>query len=139
MAGTTSTITHVNPPELASPPGYSHAVEILGPGRLIYFSGQVATDREGNLVGGDDLEKQADQAFKNVGTALASVGCTPRNLVKLTVLIRDMKQLAAYRSARNRFLASTTPTAAPAITLFEVSRLFADEFLIEVEAIAAAD
>jgi enamine deaminase RidA (YjgF/YER057c/UK114 family) len=104
----------------------------------MYISGQVATDAQGNLVGGNDLEKQADQAFKNVGIALAAVGCTPHNLVKLTVLIRDMKQLAACRAARNRFLGSATPVAAPAITLMEVSKLFADEFLIEVEAVAAA-
>jgi enamine deaminase RidA (YjgF/YER057c/UK114 family) len=49
-----------------------------------------------------------------------------------------MRELAAYRDARNRFFASVTPPAAPAVTLVEVSRLFAEDFLIEVEAIAAA-
>ena len=43
-----------------------------------------------------------------------------------------------WRKARDRFLGTTTPAAAPAITLVEVSRLFADEFLIEIEAVAAA-
>ena len=69
------------------------------------------------VVGGADVEAQADQVFRNLGAALASVGCTPRELVKLTVFVRDMSRLAAYREARDRF---------------------SDEFLIEIEAVAAA-
>jgi enamine deaminase RidA (YjgF/YER057c/UK114 family) len=131
------TVRFVNPPELAPPPGYSHVAEVSR-GRIVYIAGQVASDRHGKLVGGGDLEAQADQAFRNLGAALAAVGCTPRHLVKLTVFVRDMGGLASYRKARDRFLGATTPLAAPAITLVEVSRLFADEFLIEIEAVAAA-
>ncbi len=138
MAGRPSdAIKFVNPPELAPPPGYSNVVEIRG-GRIVYIAGQAATDRVGQLVGGADFEAQADQVFRNLTAALASVGCTPRNLVKLTVFVRDMSRLASYRKARDRFLGSTTPPAAPAITLVEVSKLFAEEFLIEIEAVAAA-
>lgn len=117
--------------------GYSHVAEITG-GRLVYIAGQTASDRHGRLVGGDDLEAQADQAFRNLGAALAAVGCTPRHLVKLTVFLRDMSRLSSYRKARDRFLGAATPPAAPAITLVEVSRLFADDYLIEIEAVAAA-
>ena len=130
-------ITFINPPELAPPPGYANVVEIRG-GRLIYIAGQVATDRHGKLVGKGEVEAQADQAFRNLGAALASVGCTPRHLVKLTVFVRDMSRIASYRQARDRFLGSVTPPATPAITLVEVSRLFAEDFLIEIEAVAAA-
>ena len=45
---------------------------------------------------------------------------------------------SSYRKARDRFLGATTPRAAPAITLVEVPRLFADEFMIEIEAVATA-
>lgn len=131
------TVRFVNPPELAPPPGYSHVAEVRG-GRLVYVAGQVASDRQGKLVGGNDLEAQADQAFRNLTAALAAVGCTARHLVKLTVFVRDMSRLSSYRKARDRFLGTTTPPSAPAITLVEVSRLFADEFLIEIEAVAAA-
>lgn len=131
------TITFVNPPELAPPPGYSNVVEIHG-GRIVYIAGQVALDRHGNLVGRGDVEAQAEQVFRNLGAALAAVGCTPRHLVKLTVFVRDTSQLALYRKARDRFFTSTTPPAAPAITLVEVANLFAPEFLIEIEAVAAA-
>ena len=64
--------------------------------------------------------------------------CTAANLVKLTVFLTDMNNLAAYREARNRFFASVTPPAAPAVTLVEVSKLYGPDFLIEIEAIAAA-
>jgi len=127
----------VNPPELPTPPGYSHVVEIRS-GRTVYIAGQVAVDRNGTLVGGSDFEAQADQVFGNIAAALAGVGCTAKDLVKLTVYVRDMGNIALYRKARNRFLGTVTPPAAPAITLVEVSRLYADEILLEIDAVAAA-
>jgi len=48
-----------------------------------------------------------------------------------------MGTLQAYREARNQFFATTTPPAAPAITLVEVSKLYGPDFLIEIDAIAA--
>jgi len=132
-----SEIKYINPAGLETPPGYSQIVDVRA-SRLIFLSGQAALDAHGELVGGSDLEAQADQAFHNVSQALASVGCTAANLVKLTVFVRDMNTLAAYRRARDRFLKSVEPAAAPAITLVEVSRLFADGLLIEIEGVAAA-
>ena len=58
--------------------------------------------------------------------------------MKLTVFLTDMDNLGRYREARNRFFASVTPPAAPAVTLVEVSKLYGPDFLIEIEAIAAA-
>lgn len=132
-----SEVKFINPPELDKPPGYSHVVDVRG-SRLIFLSGQAAFDANGEIVGGTDLEAQADQAFKNISIALASVGCSAENLIKLTVFMRDMSKLAEYRRARDRFLTSVEPAAAPAITLIEVSRLFAEALLIEIEGIAAA-
>jgi enamine deaminase RidA (YjgF/YER057c/UK114 family) len=133
---TESDTRFINPDGLAPPPGYSNVVEVRG-GRIVFIAGQTASDRDGNLVGGSDLEAQADQAFRNLGIALDAADLTARNLVKLTVFIRDMGALAAYRRARDRFFASVSPPPAPAITLVEVAKLFAPEFLIEIEAIAA--
>jgi len=45
--------------------------------------------------------------------------------------------LADYRRARDRFFKKVNQPAAPAITLVEVSRLFSDELLVEIEGIAA--
>ena len=136
MDGSDDTIRRINPPELGAPPGYSQIVDV-GAAHLIFISGQTALDHAGDLVGRGDFAAQAEQVFENLGHALRSVGCTARDLVKLTVLLRNMNDLASYRQARNRFFATVDPPAAPAITLMEVSKLYGPEFLIEIEAIAA--
>jgi enamine deaminase RidA (YjgF/YER057c/UK114 family) len=134
--GTVDVIRRVNPAELGMPPGYSQVVEVRA-GRLIFIAGQTSLDDKGELVGKGDFAAQAAQVFRNLGIALRSVGCTAANLVKLTVFLRDMGELAAYREVRNRFFATVTPPPAPAVTLVEVSRLYGADFLIEIEAIAA--
>ncbi len=134
--GDAAPIRRLNPTELGAPPGYSQIVEVRG-SRIIFIAGQTALDRDGALIGKDDFAAQAEQVFRNLGVALRAVGCTAANLVKLTVFVRDMANLAAYREARNRFFAAVTPPAAPAVTLVEVSKLYGADFLIEIEAIAA--
>ena len=130
-------IRRINPSELGTPPGYSQIVEVSG-GRMIFIAGQTALDRDGNVVGKNDFAAQADQVFHNLAIALQASQCTPANLVKLTVFLTDMDNLGRDREARNRFFASVTPPAAPAVTLVEVSKLYGPDFLIEIEAIAAA-
>ena len=134
---TPPSIRRINPPELGTPPGYSQIVDVSA-GRLVFIAGQTALDRDGNVVGNNDFASQAEQVFQNLGIALRASGCTAANLVKLTVFVTNMDNLGRYREARNRFFASVSPPAAPAVTLVEVSKLFGPDFLIEVEAIAAA-
>jgi enamine deaminase RidA (YjgF/YER057c/UK114 family) len=129
-------IRRVNPPALGDPPGYSQIVDVRAR-RIIFIAGQTALDRDGKLLGRNDFAAQADQVFRNLETALRAVGCTASNLVKLTVFLRNMSHLPTYREARNRFFATVTPPAAPAITLIEVSKLYGPDFLIEIEAVAA--
>jgi enamine deaminase RidA (YjgF/YER057c/UK114 family) len=131
-----TSINRINPPELGTPPGYSQIVEVAA-GRIIFIAGQTAVDADGNVVGKYDFVAQADQVFRNLATALQASGCTAANLVKLTVFLTDMGNLARYREARNRYFASVTPPAAPAVTLVEVSKLYGADFKIEIEAIAA--
>jgi enamine deaminase RidA (YjgF/YER057c/UK114 family) len=134
---TTPAIVRINPPELGTPPGYSQVVAVSA-SRIIFIAGQTSLDSEGNVVGKSDFAAQAAQVFCNLAIALEACGCTAANLVKLTVFLTDMNHLACYREARNRFFASVTPPAAPAVTLVEVSKLYGPDFLIEIEAVAAA-
>jgi enamine deaminase RidA (YjgF/YER057c/UK114 family) len=133
----TPSITRINPPELGAPPGYSQIVDVSA-GRIVFIAGQTALDRQGNVVGKNDFAAQVDQVFCNLTIALQASGCTAANLVKLTVFLTDMDNLGRYREARNRFFATVTPAAAPAVTLVEVSRLYGADFMIEIEAVAAA-
>jgi enamine deaminase RidA (YjgF/YER057c/UK114 family) len=58
--------------------------------------------------------------------------------VKLTVFVCDLSKLADYPRARDRFFNSVSPPVAPAVTLVEVSRLYSQRLLIEIEGMAAA-
>jgi enamine deaminase RidA (YjgF/YER057c/UK114 family) len=129
-------IKRINPAELGTPPGYSQIVDVRA-SRLVFIAGQTATDRDGNVISKNDFPTQAEQVFRNLATALTAAGCTAASLIKLTVFLRDINNLAAYRQARDRFFATVTPPAAPAVTLIEVSRLYGPDFLIEIEAVAA--
>jgi reactive intermediate/imine deaminase len=107
-------------------------VETRG-GRTIYISGQVALDAAGNLVGVDDLQAQTSQVFKNLGAALVAVGASFHHLVKLTYFLLDISQIAVVRAVRDQYINTQQPPASSAV---EVRRLFRDDVLIEVEAIA---
>ena len=122
----------INPPESHQPRGYTHVVE-TGPGRTVYIAGQVAMDREGNLVGEGDMAAQAEQVFKNLQAALSAVGATFENVVKVTVFVTDIGRLPAVREVRDRYVNVANP---PASTAVQVSSLFRPEYLIEVEAVA---
>jgi enamine deaminase RidA (YjgF/YER057c/UK114 family) len=132
MSASRSTTRFLNPPALPQPFGYTHVVE-PGRGRTVYISGQVALDAAGNLVGLDDLETQAGQVFANIDAALAAVGASFHDVVKLTYFLLDISQIAVVRPARDRYVNTRQPPASSAV---EVRRLFRDDVLIEVEAIA---
>jgi enamine deaminase RidA (YjgF/YER057c/UK114 family) len=123
----------VNPPGLPAPHGYSQLVEVPAGQRLLYLAGQVPLDSSGAVVGGTDFRAQAHQVFKNLRAGLAAAGATFADVVKLNYYIVDMQQLPILREVRDRYVNTAAP---PASTLVEVRRLFRDDVLLEVEAIA---
>ena len=123
---------YVRPDGMPPVNGYSHAVAFQG--RLVAVSGQVPLDADGRLVGQDDPEAQVRQVFTNLEAALAAAGAAMDDVVKLTVFLTDMADLAAFRKARDEFIRADTP---PASSLVRVSGLVNPEFRIEVEALAA--
>jgi len=130
----TSPVKLVNPASVAAPKGYSHLAEIdLGTCKMLILSGQVAFDNNAHLVGPGDYEKQTEQIFLNIKHIIESAGGTMDNLVKIGVYMRDVAQIQAFRTARDKFVNTKTP---PASTLVEVSKLFREDVLIEIEATA---
>ncbi|HEY7635022.1 MAG TPA: RidA family protein [Gemmatimonadales bacterium] len=124
----------LNPSTLPASRGYTQVVEIPAGSRLVYISGQVPLDKAGNLVGAGDFRRQAEQVFTNLGSALAAVGATFADVVKINFYVRDVSLLADLRAVRDRHVNVKAP---PASTLVEVSHLFRDDVLLEVEAVAA--
>ena len=133
MATQPTNIRFINPSTLATPPGYSHVVEITQ-GRTIFIAGQVALDQSGKIVGQHDFRAQTQQVFENLKAALAAVGADFTCVVKLNVYVVDISQLSTLREVRDRYVNTHHP---PASTLVEVRRLAREDFLMEVEAVAS--
>jgi len=123
----------INPPEIAPANGYTHVVEVSN-SKMVFISGQVAFDKAGNLVGKDDLHAQTQQVFENLKSALASVGADFSHVVKFTFFMLDISQIAVIRGVRDQYINTAQP---PASSAFEVRKLFREEVLIEIEAVAA--
>jgi enamine deaminase RidA (YjgF/YER057c/UK114 family) len=86
-------IERVNPPSLAVPSGFAHAVVAPASGKLVFLAGQTALDASGAIVG-ETLAEQFERALANLLAALAEAGGQPGDLASLTVYTVD---LAAYR------------------------------------------
>jgi enamine deaminase RidA (YjgF/YER057c/UK114 family) len=121
----------INPKGLVRPTGYTHVV-VAADRRTVYIAGQVAFDSTGKVVGGSDFVAQAEQVFGNLQRALASVGASFGDVVKMTTLITDVKNVPALREIRGRYL---DPKQPPANTLL-VTQLVRPELLLEIEAVA---
>lgn len=101
-------------------------------GDTVYVSGQVGFDREGNIVGGDDMKAQSKQTFENVRQVLAEAGATMEDVVKILAFITDMDQYAAYAEARSEAFPNNIPASATVSTPVLVN----PDLLVEVEAVA---
>jgi 2-iminobutanoate/2-iminopropanoate deaminase len=121
-----------NPSTIHKPTGYSHVAEVTK-GKIVFIAGQVALDRDGNLVGKDDYSIQTRQVFENLKAAVRAVGGTLRDIVKLGYYCVDLSHLPEIRAVRDTFLDKESP---PVSTAVEVRRLFRPDILIEIEAIA---
>jgi reactive intermediate/imine deaminase len=122
----------LNPETIHQPFGYSHVAEVTA-GRPVYIAGQVALDPAGELVGPGDVAAQARQVFDNLQAALEAVGASFEQIVKLNYYLVDATQLPVVREVRDQYVNTKQP---PASTAVEVRRLFRDDLLIEVEAVA---
>jgi enamine deaminase RidA (YjgF/YER057c/UK114 family) len=112
--------------------GYSQLARVTG-GTTVFVAGQVALDREGNLVGKDDFRAQIRQVFENLKAAVAAAGGTFHDVIKLNSYFLDLAHLPVFREVRDNYVNLENP---PASTALQVARLFRPEFLVEVEAIA---
>ena len=108
---------------------YNHVIKT---GNTIFVSGQVALDKDGNVVGEGDIVAQAEQVFKNLQSALAAAGASFEDVVKSNTYLTRRDDLAKLREVRSRYFIGEPPAS----TLVFVSGLAMEEFLIEVEAIA---
>jgi enamine deaminase RidA (YjgF/YER057c/UK114 family) len=127
-----------NPEALAKPLGqYSHITRVKA-SEFIFIAGQLAADKDGNVIGADDFDAQCVQTFANVETALRSVGAGWENIVQFYTFLVHSQDIAKFMTYRLREFPRLFPNGAyPPNTLLMVDRLVKEEFLIEVQATAA--
>jgi enamine deaminase RidA (YjgF/YER057c/UK114 family) len=110
---------------------YSDAIEVAPGARWLALSGTPGLGPDGTLPA--SFEEQAEQAWTNVGAALAAAGFEVADLVKLTQYLTRVEDIAAYGPIRSRFLGSVRPAS----MLVVVPALVWPEMSIEIEAWAA--
>ena len=104
-------------------------------GDLLYISGQAAINESGQIVG-NDFAAQGDQAFANLDKVLKAGGSSLKNVVKVTIFVRDMaSNFSKVVDLRGKYF---TPPY-PADTIVEITSLYSSEALIEIEAVAVVD
>ena len=111
---------------------YSHGIAVPANHRLVITAGQLGIGLDEGIPA--DSEGQADICFANIAAILAEDGMTMADIVRLSVYVTAREHMEGYRRARDRQFPGTPPTT----TLIMVAGLVRPEFLIEIEAIAAA-
>jgi enamine deaminase RidA (YjgF/YER057c/UK114 family) len=128
----------VNPDALGKPFGqYSHLTRVKA-SEFVFIAGQVGVDKDGKLTGDGGFDAQCLQAFANIEAALKSVGAGWGNVVQFTTYLVHSQDIAKFMAYRLReFPKMFANGAYPPNTLLMIDRLVQEQFLVEVQAIAA--
>jgi enamine deaminase RidA (YjgF/YER057c/UK114 family) len=123
----------VNPPELAAPRGFAHAV--VGTGTVVFLAGQTALDRDGRIVG-TGMVGQFEQALGNLLTALRAAGGGPEHLASVTIYIVDVPDYRAHAREIGEVWRRLAGRDYPAMAGIGVARLWDEEALVELQGTA---
>lgn len=125
----------INPEKIHDPIGYTHVTIPKGK-KFVFISGQVAWDKNLNLVEKGDLAKQTDMVYQNLGHALEEVGATWDQIVKTTVYTTMPTEYEIIGAATAKYFGDVPP---PSQTIVGVTGLALNDFLIEIEATVVMD
>lgn len=118
--------TPIIPPGAAPNPNLSPGIRV---GNMLYVSGNVGTDANGNLAEG--CEAQSRQVMANIRAIVEAAGGRMEDVCKITCFLTNMDDYAAYSKVR----LETWPANPPASSTVGVTCLVRPEMLVEVEAI----
>lgn len=133
-------VWYENPPGASPAQGlYSHVGFSQG-GTLAFIAGQLAVGADGEVVGKGDFARQFAQVYSNLGDVLKGLKSDYKRVVKFTTFLVHSQDIDSFMRLRKELfpkLFGSEPY--PPNTLLVVDRLVKEDFLIEVEAIAAVD
>lgn len=126
--------TKINSDQFAKRLGaYSHGYTVeIGDTKLIFTTGQIALDKDGNVLYPDDPAKQTEFIYQSLQTILKEAGATLDDVVKTTVFLTDMNDFPKISPIRNKYFKQAEPVS----TLVEVSKLVKPGCRVEIEVIA---
>ncbi len=126
-------------PEVAPTVGlYSHAYAAPAGTQLVAVAGQLAVDHQGGSIAGS-FEEQMRVVVRSLDAVLRPCGGISA-VVKFTTYLTDPDNIARFYAEREQLWPEYLGSAPyPPNTLLVVQRLVRPEFLIEIEALAAAD
>ena len=110
---------------------YSHGVEVPAGARTLFCSGQLGIAADDRIP--EDAAGQTELCFENISAILASAGMTLADIIRINAYVTGREHLPAYMAVRDRYISSPPPAS----TLMMVSGFAREEFLVEVEVIAA--
>ncbi len=125
-------VTFLQPDTMATHPTYTNAVVVMGPGKVIYTSGEQGNDKNGKTP--PDIRGQSQQALENIRLALAAAGATFDHVVKINVYMMDLRRdHAIFSEIKQTFVNKAHP---PASTTVQVAQLTREGVLVEVDVVA---
>lgn len=111
---------------------YSPGIEVNSRSRFVFTSGQLGIDRDGAIP--PDAAGQSQVAFANIAAILAEAGLGLKDVVRLNAYVSGREHMRGYMDVRNGLFEEPYPAS----TLMIVSGFTREEFVVEIEAIAAA-
>jgi enamine deaminase RidA (YjgF/YER057c/UK114 family) len=124
----------LNPRTVAAPDGhFSQSTLVHENTKLLFVSGQVPRNLQGDSVGVGSMTAQAEQVFLNVQNVLAAHGADFASVVKATIFVTRMDLVDDLMQVRSRFYGPHKPAS----TLVGVTALGNPDWWLEVEVIAA--
>ncbi len=127
-------INYINPENMVSPRGYSHAISVTGSHQTIYIGGQNAVDKKGNIIGKDNLKKQTEQVLNNIENILKESDGNLENVIKFNIyLVQGQNPQDGFEVFQEKW--ENNPNY-PAITVLFVAGLGNTDWLVEIDAIA---
>jgi enamine deaminase RidA (YjgF/YER057c/UK114 family) len=124
----------INPAQLPVPRGFNHGIVTEG-GRLLFLSGQDASDANGRIISGD-LVAQYEQVLQNLQAVVVEADGTMQDIVKLTIYVKDRDDYRAKLRELGRVHQKYFGAYYPTMALFEVTNFFQDGNLVELEGFA---
>lgn len=125
-------VERFNPSGVWAPFGAFSMGVIQGPGQIVHLKGQVALDKDGQVVGQGDMRAQTRQTLANIQAVLSSVGGKMQDVIALTHYVTDIEAFMKTADIRREFFGEPFPVT----TTVQVVRLYRSELLVEITATA---